>query len=114
MSKRRLEQRRLAEERWPLLASLLACHFNQDYKILYGSLDGAFAAAVCNGPLEHRRAVMKEWRDWNATVGAVHDVRSLLDDGFGVDLFIKEAIDARNFMNQIYDGLLAGVKAQTQ
>lgn len=114
MSRRRLEQRRLAEERWPMLASLLACHFNQDYRVLYGSLDGAFTAAACNGSLEHRRAVLKEWRDWNATVGAVHNVRPLLNDGFGVDLFFKEAIDARNFMNRVYDELLVGVKAQTQ
>lgn len=114
MSRRRLEQRRLAEERWPLLANLLVCHFNEDFDILYGSLDAAFAAAVSDGSVEHRRAVLKEWRDWNTTVGAVNDVRPLLDDGFGVALFFKEAIDARNFMNRIYDELLVGVKAQTQ
>jgi hypothetical protein len=101
-------------ERWPLLADLMVVHFNQDYDIMYGSLDGALAAAADAGPLEHRRAVLKEWRDWNASEGSVDDIRPLLGDGFFVDLFFKTALDARNFMNRVYDELLRGVKAETQ
>jgi len=87
----------------------MACHFNQD-----GSLEGAFAAAARDGSLEHRRAILKEWRDWNASAGAVDDIRPLLEDGFAVDLCFKEAIGARNFMNRVYDELLVRVKAETQ
>ena len=81
--------RLLAEERWPLLANLMGCHFNQDYDIMYGSLEGELAAAASDGPLEHRRSALKEWRDWNATEGAVDDIRPFLDDGFCVDLFLR-------------------------
>lgn len=113
MSRKRRERRLLAEERWPLLANLMGCHFNQDYDILHGSLEGALSAAAQGGSLEHRRAVLKEWRDWNATEGAVDDIRPFLDDGFSVDLLFKSALDARTFMNRIYDELLASVKAET-
>ena len=104
----------MAEERWPLLANLMGCHFNQDYEILFGSLGGAFAAAARDGSLEHRRAILTEWRDWNASAGAVDDIRPFLEDGFAVDLFFKAPIDARHFMNRVYDELLSGVKADTQ
>lgn len=92
----------------------MACHFNQDFDILYGSLEGALAAAARDGSLEHRRAILKEWRDWNAAAGALDDIRPLLGDSFTFDLFFKEAIGARSFMNRVYDELLVGVKAETQ
>jgi hypothetical protein len=112
--RRRLERRRLAQERWPLLTNAMTCHFNQDYDLLYGSIDGALTAAGRAGSLEHRRSILKEWRDWNATEGATDDIRPLLDDGFGVDLLFKTPTDARDFMNRVYDELLSGVKAETR
>ena len=112
MSRRRLERRRIAEERWPLLANLMACHFNEDFNILYGSLDGAMAAAAGDGSVEHRRAILKEWRDWNDSEGSAVDIRPFLEDGFGVHLLFKTALDARNFMNRVYDDLLSGVRAE--
>ena len=114
MSRRRLERRRLTEERFPLLTNLIVCHFNEDFVILYGSLDAALAAAGRAGSLEHRQAVLNEWRGWNATVGAVNDIRPLLEDGFAIRGLFDEAIGARNFMNRIYDELIVGVRAEMQ
>jgi hypothetical protein len=103
----------MAEERWPLLANLMACHFNEDFDILYGSLEGALAAAARDGSLAHRQAILKEWRDWNAAEGTAHDIRPFLEDGFAVDLLFETTIDARNFMNRLYDELISGVRAET-
>jgi hypothetical protein len=114
MGRRRQERRKLAEHRWPLLSNLMACHFNQDYNILYGSLEGAIIAALQDGSLDHRRAVLKEWRDWQETEGTVNDIRPFLDDGFSVDIWFAEPADARKLMNRIYDGLMEGVKAETR
>jgi hypothetical protein len=114
MSRQRLERRRAAEQRWPLLANLMACHFNEDFDVLYGSLEGALAAAAGDGPLEHRRAILKEWRDWNSTAGAVLDIRPLLKDAFAVAVRFRKPIDARNFMNRVYDELIGGVRAETR
>jgi hypothetical protein len=91
----------------------MACYFNQDFDILYGSLEGAIAAASRDGSLEHRRAVLKERRDWQLVEGAVDDIRPSLDDSFTIDILFKRPIDARNLMNGLYDGLIEGVRAET-
>lgn len=114
MGARKLERREMAEARWPMLANLLACHFNQDFDILYGSLDGAFAALAGAGSLAHRRAMLKEWRDWNAALADCDDLRRLLHDGFGVDLWFRKPVDARQFMDRVYETLLASVVAETR
>jgi hypothetical protein len=110
--RRKIERREFVEQRWPRLFQLMACHFNQDLDIMYGSLEGAFATAVADGPLEHRRAILKELRDWKATEGEAEDIRRLLN-AFGVDLLFKAPQDARDFIDPVYDELLAGVKAET-
>jgi hypothetical protein len=113
VSRKSLERRRVADERWPQLTNLMACYFNQDFDILYGSLQGAIDAATSEGAFEHRRTLLKEWRDWNVTEGVVDEVRPFLYQGFWIDVVFVSAIDARTFMNQIYDGLLLSVKAGT-
>lgn len=113
MGRRRQERAKLAGQRWPLLSNLLLCYFNQDFDILYGSLAGAFDAAVRDGSLEHRRALLIEWRDWNASEGAIDDVRSSLYYGFLISVRLKKPIDGRNFMNRLYDGLMEGVRKET-
>jgi len=92
----------------------MACYFNQGFDILYGSFNGAITAAVRDGSLDHRRAVLREWRDWNLSEGGADDIRPSLDDSFSIDIWFKRPIDARNFMNRIYDGLIEGVRAETQ
>lgn len=114
MGRGRRERRKVAEQRWPLLSNLMACHFNQDFDILYGSLDGAIAAAIRDGSLDHRRAVLIEWRDWNTSEGAVDDIRPGLHDSFSIDIWFERPIDARNLMNRIYDGLIESVRAETR
>jgi len=114
MSRRTLERRRAARERWPNLANLLTCYFNQDYNLLYGSIGGAFAAAMAEAPLELRRTMLREWRDWQAVEGLNNeDLRRFVNDGFGVDLYFKKPLDARNFMNRVYDEMIASVRAET-
>lgn len=92
----------------------MACFFNQDYDILFGSIEGAIAAAARDGSLDHRRAVLKEWRDWNMSEGTADDIRPTLDDSFSIDVRFKRASDARDLMNRLYDGLIEGVRADTR
>lgn len=113
MARRRREFWKYAEERWPLLHNLMAVHFHEDFDIVYGSLEGAINDATSSGPLEHRKAVIQEWRDWNTSEGVKGDIRPFLHDGFGVAVLLRKPIDGRNFMNRIYDGLIAGVRAET-
>ncbi|PZU45349.1 MAG: hypothetical protein DI568_13955 [Sphingomonas sp.] len=91
----------------------MACHFNQDYDVIYGSLEKAIVATTKSGPLEYRRSLLKEWRDWNMSEGAVEDIRLALDDSFAIDIYFSRPIDAKNFMNRIYDVLIESVRAET-
>jgi hypothetical protein len=96
-----------------LLTNLMACHFG-DYDLLHGSLGGAVAAAAADGSTDHRQSVLREWRDWNGSAGAVDDIRAFLQYGFGVAMAFETPLEARHFMNRIYDELLVRVKAETR
>ena len=113
MVMRRREFWKYAEETWPLLHSLMTVHFNQDFTVDYASVDGAMKAVATNGSVEHRKAIIQEWRDWNRSEGVKDDIRPFLRDGFGVYVMLKKPIDGRNFMNRVYDELIAGVRAET-
>ena len=104
----------MATERWPLLTNMMVCHFNEDFDLLHGSLGGAVAAAGADGSTDHRRSILREWREWNSTQGAVDDIRPLLEYGFRVAILFKTALEARQFMNRIYEELLVRVKAETK
>ena len=110
MSRKTLERRRIAEERWPLLGNLLASYFSQDFDMINGSLSGAMEKATRDGSVEHRRAVIEEWLNWNSAEGVVDDIRPFLNDGFGVEVFFETALEARTFMNRVYDGLKTGLR----
>jgi hypothetical protein len=114
MGRVRQERRKFAERQWPLLSNLMTLYFNEDFEHIHGSLTGAMDAALQDGSLEHRRDILKEWRDWNTSEGTVTDIRPSLYDGFSVAIWFDEPIDARNFMNRIYDGLMERVRAETR
>jgi hypothetical protein len=57
---------------------------------------------------------MKEWREWNATEGAVEDIRRPLADGFSVAVHFKKRADARECMDQVYEAFQTRVKEETR
>mgnify|MGYP006886190877 FL=1 len=113
MTTRKREQRELAQRRWPLLSNLIGCYFNEDFDILYGSLGGAVAAAAQDGALDHRRAILKEWRDWNSSVGAASDLRPELKKCFSIAVRFSKPEEARHLMDDIYDSLMEGIRGET-
>lgn len=114
MKKETQQQRELAEQRWPLLSNLMGCYFNEDFYLLYGSLDGAVAASAKDGSLDYRRAVLKEWRDWNLSVGATSDLRPELTKHFSVAVRFRKPTDARHLMDSIHDSLIEGIRDETR
>jgi hypothetical protein len=113
MSRSTRERAKVAAERWPNLGNLVGSYLNEDFALLHGSLAGALSAAARDGTLAYRQQVLKEWRDWNATEGAVADPRPFLRDGFQVAVQLPEPIDARKLMNRLYDELIVQVRAET-
>lgn len=111
MSRKSFERAQVSRERWPNLSNLLACHFNEDVDILYGSLQGAFDHAARDGSIEHRQAVLREWRDWQIFEGA-GDVRPSLKT-MSVHFLFQSPDDARAFMAKLYDVLIEQVRHET-
>ena len=111
MSRKTLERRRIAEKRWPHLGNLLASYFSQDFEMIDGSLNAAMDKATRDGSIENRRAIIEEWLNWNSTEGVVDDIRPFLNDGFGIEVFFETALEARTFMNRVYDGLKSGLRS---
>lgn len=99
--------------RWPNLANMMICHFNEDFDLLYGSVAGALSAAARDGTVAHRRAILREWRDWNASNSATEDLRPALRTEFAVALRFATPAEARTFMDSLYQALLVAVRAET-
>ena len=113
MSRKTRERRLQAEERWPHLYQFLGSYLHEDWPIHSGTPEQAVEQAVAAWDLEGRRLVLREWRDWNATLGWKEDVVSSLGDGFGVSVYFRTAEEARKFMNHVYDRLIQSVRAET-
>ncbi|KQN09502.1 hypothetical protein ASE85_00620 [Sphingobium sp. Leaf26] len=113
MKRGKQQQRNFAEQRWPLLSNLMVCYFNEDFDLLYGSLDGAVAASAKDGSLDHRQAILKEWRDWNSSVSAASDLRPELKKCFSIAVRFRNPIDARHLMDSIHDSLIEGIRDET-
>ena len=113
MSRKRREIRLETKKRWPTLYEFLAGYCHEDWPEIYGSPEAAVDAAIADYLLPMRQQVLKEWRDWNSTRGAEYDLRSAVNDGFGVNIYFKEPSAARQFMNMVYDKLIVSVRNET-
>ena len=113
MSRRSRELRLEANERWPNLCQFLGGHLHQDWPIHSGSPEKAVEHALAEWDLAGRRSVLVEWRDWNQIRGCRPDVTTSMNDELGVDVFFETDLEARQFMNMVYDKLITSVRAET-
>jgi hypothetical protein len=61
-----------------------------------------------------RQTILREWRDWQLLEGTnSDDLRRFVNDEFGVAVWFKKPIDARHFMDRLYDEFIASVRAET-
>jgi hypothetical protein len=103
-----------AEERWPNLCQFLGCHLHQDWRINGATPEQAVDSAVADWDLKGRQQVLREWRDWNDTRGWQTDVAASVNDGLGVEVRFATEVEARHFMNMIYEKLIVSVRAETE
>jgi hypothetical protein len=104
-------QRRLeAEERWPGLFQFLACYLHQDWTIEFSDPAQAIDAAISGSDIDAQIVLVREWGDWNASAGMNQDVRPSVNEGFGVEVHFERSIDARHFMNMVYDKLMVSIR----
>jgi hypothetical protein len=102
-----------AQERWPNLFQFLGGYLHQDWPIHSASPEQAVEQAVADWTLDGRQLVLKEWRDWNNVRGCRRDVAAFVNDGLGVNVHFASDLEARQFMNLVYDMLIVSVRAET-
>lgn len=111
MSRKSREKRLETARRWKALADLLSGYFGQDFWMRFDSFEAARMAAVASLDHRARKQVAVEWWDWNATAGAVADIRAALAH-LGIEPPFDTAVEARKFMNQTYDALILAVRSK--
>ena len=109
MKRRHDEHRAEADRRYANLRRFLS-YLHEDHQILYGSTEGAIAAAIGELPFEILRAARQEARDLLDTLGNDVALRDMLYQGMDVALLFKQAGDARTFAEMIEQRLMAVVK----
>ena len=101
-----------AQERWPDLYQFLAIYPHQDWPAKSGAREAAIAAVIADYDLGQRQSVVRQWCDWNAHEGSRFDPRAAVNDGFGVELSFAEPVEARIFMNEVYDMLIMSIRKE--
>ena len=110
---RRYQFRKEADKHWPALTSFLTCYLHQDWDLESATPEAAVDLAISDHHLESRQQVAREWRAWQRRYGTVADVRDIVIDGFGVNVWFKKPHEAGDFMQMVYEKLIASIKAET-
>jgi hypothetical protein len=112
---RATRQRRLdAKQRWPDLFQLLGAYLHQDWPEESGTPEAAVALAIAEHSLEQRQTVARQWWDWNAVEGSKADPRPAINDGLGVEVWFDTPLEARQFMNAVYDKLIVSIRGEVR
>jgi len=109
MSRQTRERRLEAEERWPTLHRLLVRYFGPTVFHEFETLPEARRAAVAGFDMESLKHAATEWWAWNQEVGWKQDLPYCLD-AYGVELDFGTDLEARKFMNQVYDDLIVAIR----
>ena len=109
MSRQTREREIEARERWPALLQLLQSYFGLGVFHKFETLPQAQRAAVSGKDLEDQKQLIREWVDWNTSVGVRANLRDYLD-AYGVDLDFESEAETRQFMNSIYDELIVAIR----
>lgn len=96
---------------WPALAELLSTYFGERFWMQFSAYGAARQAAVESLSHRERKQVATEWWRWNASAGAVNDVRAPIAH-LGVEPPFDSPLEARKFMNEIYDALIVAIRSK--
>jgi hypothetical protein len=102
--------RKEAEDRWPSLKSFFQAYLHEDWPVDDGTPENAVDRAISETPLSTLKSVASEWWQWNSSAGSAPDPRRHINDGLGVNVHFKTPLDARQFMNLVYDKLIVAIR----
>jgi hypothetical protein len=109
MGRQTRERRLEADDRWPSLCQFLERSFGNGVLRKFKTLTDARIAAVCSVELIEQKQMTSQWWDWNQCFGVRSSLVEFLD-GCRVDLDFASDVEARGFMNGIYDELIVAIR----
>lgn len=99
-----------AEDRWPNLKSFFECYLHQDWDVFDETPQKAVDRAITETPLDILKLVTTEWWDWNARSVRAPSLERQINEGLGVNVLFETPIEAREFMNLVYDKLIVAIR----
>lgn len=106
--------RKEAEDRWPNLQNVLACYLHQDWDVFDETPHKAVDRAISETPLETLKLVTTEWRDWRARSSRAVSLQRQVNEGLCVNVGFKTSMEAREFMNIVYDKLIFAIRNEDE
>jgi hypothetical protein len=106
MSRKRIN-REMAEQRYQDLWQFLGCYLHQDWPVFHGSPEGAVDDAIRESSRERCQAALTQLDQVVAAAEDDVDLRRILNDCFGVNVWFRKPREARDFARMIQDKLLA-------
>src|SRR5688500_14590484 len=97
-------------DRWPRLANFLASYLHEDWPVSDDSPEAAVDRAVAEYDLQNLKAVAKEWWSWNGSAYSSSHLLNSVGDGLGVNVRFGNYLEARHFMNSVYDKLVVRIR----
>ena len=98
------------ERRYYRLQQFLGCYLHEDRSILYGTPEQAVDTAISEYPVDLRQQVRHELAALLADIEDDKQLRTVLNDGLGVNLHFRQAVEARAFAQDIERRLLDSIK----
>ncbi len=79
---------------------------------MYQSPWGAVERAIADYDLTGLKAVASDWWKWNASRSWRGNLRATVNDGLSVNLRFDSDLDARQFMNEVYDRVIVQIRRE--
>ena len=108
MSRKRIN-REMAEERYQDLWQFLGCYLHQDWPVFHGSPEGAVDDAIQESSRKRREAAKTQLDEVVAAAEDDVDLRRILNNCFGVNVWFRKPHEARVFARMIQDKLVASL-----
>lgn len=103
-----------SEARYPLLWQFFGAFLHEDWPIFSGTPEKAVEQAIADYTVPLRQQARRELVSLLERCDDDSDLRRILNDGLGVNVYFKEAGEARAFAEDVERKLIESIKSHFQ
>lgn len=111
---RREGLRTATEARYPRLWQFFGAYLHEDWSIFSGTPEKAVEQAIADYSVPLRQQARRELVDLLERCDDDADLRRILNDGLGVNVYFKEAGQARAFAEEVERKLIESIRSHFQ